>query len=181
MRVKKSAWLMGVAFFSITCSSSPTATVNIRIATNGTVNPLQQIKQQKDAGLSRGIYFEFRELKCPPVSMEDVVSTTAVALYYPDLNAQANIDGTSPVSSTYEIDTSALKPNAYYRVAMFALNVFDNNKPFQGVAECPLNLALGNRNLINICFGDTGIPLTCLGTVPALAQCPSMTPASCAP
>lgn len=169
--MKRLGFLSLTGFLFLGCGSSATATLDIAIAQSGTQDPFHTISVAREAGLSRGVYFEFRELNCPPVSIEDTKDSTTVALSYPDLIGNPSIPGTDPLQSSFTVDTSSLKATTFYRLSMFALNV-DGTKPFEGVGDCPLYLAQEGQNRVVICFGDAGINRQCAGTV-SFGQCPA--------
>ncbi len=154
------------------CGGSTSVSVRTEISGNETANPLQRIAADmvSNPPTSRGVYFQFHELSCIPKSINDVISPDTPSLSIPD-PARGEI-GSDPLKNTYTLDTSELKENSVYRVTMVALNT-DGTTPFQGIADCPLNLATAKQNRITLCFGSSNLAQVCPQTM-SFSNCPKV-------
>jgi hypothetical protein len=144
----------------------------------------KETMQQISRGMStippsyRGIYFEFRELKCPPASIRDTLDPAGTpAMIFPDTKADPTLPGVDPLQETFTIDTSVLKKNAFYQVRMVAASALPGvtTAPYEGLGDCPLYLNLAaEESRIVICFGTTGTDATkCKDTITLFDKCPS--------
>ncbi len=156
------------------CGGSPALTIDIELAASDTgsttVNPLVQINNDIQARTSAGIYFMFEQLKCPPASISDVVSGgNVVKIPDPDLGEA----GSSPLSDQFDVQTNKLLPSTFYRVTMYERYL--TGIRYQGVGDCPINLALSSLNHSTICFGLANPVPICPGLTAQWANCPGVT------
>ena len=167
--------LIAILFLSVlgifSCGSSERVPVDIDLAVNQSVNPFQTIQSGIDAGTSRGLYFQFQPLNAPPSGIEDL-QPTGVLQSFPE-QTQA---GRSPENNSFDVDTSDLDKNTYYRVSVIALDI-SGNRTHEGVADCPLLISLGSCNNVTVCFGVVGTTPLCPES-DAFTFCP-LTPADC--
>src|SRR5262245_37201469 len=115
--MKKLLLIGGIVFGFLSCGSSPTIRIDVDIAVNpGTSDDiLQTIEANRQLGISRGIYFRFTPLVCPPININQVDTTSGKPTFtQPD----ESLGGASATKSEYSIDTSQLLNNTYYRVEM---------------------------------------------------------------
>ncbi|HLG19974.1 MAG TPA: hypothetical protein VI895_09215 [Bdellovibrionota bacterium] len=173
--MKNLLWIGLLLPSCLSCGSSPTIRIDVDIAANtGTSDDLlESIEANRQLGISRGIYFRFTPLICPPIDINQTDTTSGKQTFtQPD----DSLGGVSATKSEYSIDSSQLLNNTYYRVEMLAPNL-DGSIPFGGTGDCPINLSLdAGINLTTICFGAIGtstIGPLCAGTTP-FSQCPTV-------
>ncbi len=131
-----------IAFLFWGCGGEESLRIDIDVAVNQSVNPILSVG-------TRGVYFEFAPLECPPSNIDDVDANQEV-FEDPDSSGV----GYSPIQDTYQMGTSQLLPYTYYRVRMIALDTVTSVPTHIGVIDCPFNVSLGNLNNGTICFGS---------------------------
>jgi hypothetical protein len=161
----------------LSCGNPNRAVVYIRLADGIQPTLLREISSQMNT-VYRGIYFEFRELKCPPTnSIYDYLNgESVVALTWPNIDQP----GVDPLQPEFAIDTSSLKTNAFYQVRMLAALHSGAAPPYEGRTDCPLYIGMGGENRIVICFGLAGMAArNCMDTIPQYGMCPLPSPIKC--
>lgn len=156
-------------FLGLLACGGSSVSIDVDVAVNSN-DPMTQIAVDKQNGESRGIYFQFDPLNCPPASINDV-NSSLLSLTFPDFS-QAGVEGVDPLKSEFEIDTSGLSSNVYYRMTMFALTPA-NVQTHIGISDCPLRLDLKGQNQVQICFGESSINPICAGHT-AFKDCPAL-------
>lgn len=121
-------------------------------------------------GISSGIFFVMDELKSSPVSVDDLLPG-GDTYSEPDLNSGI---GAEPLQGSFEVSTSSLHPNSFYRIKMIAKDT-NGNITFTGTGDCPVKVSLKDQNKVKICFGknDVANPPVCAGLT-AFTDCPTL-------
>ena len=158
------------SFFLFQCGKQDNISIKVDISSSqvGT-NPLRAIAEDKKKNVSRGIFFQFHTMNCPPLNINDVVNSNQPSFSFPNL--EAGEEGVDPLKDSYTIPTSDLNKNIYYRVTMIAVTK-DNRTTHQGTGDCPFHIGLEKRNRTKICFGDASLSISCPGTT-SFDSCPS--------
>ena len=171
LTLRRSASVGIAACLCLVACSDPSLRVDIDIAANQAENPLMRIA---DTPGSRGVYFVFDALTCPPSSIDAV--SNAHQFQFPE----ATTAGMNPLQDRFNVKTNDLLPNTFYRVRMVSPDLA-GNIIYEGVGDCPINISFGGENQTMVCFGvyNPASPPLCAGGS-SFSQCPSVLESSCA-
>ncbi len=148
-----SIWLAGMA-----ACSRDVVRIDIDVGTNQPPKLLASIDQQVADLQSRGVYFEFVKLKCPPNSYLNQADPR-LEIFEPSSNGGESPApaGYSATRDSYRSDgNGGLEPRTYYTVRMFSVALdAAGTITHDGYSDCPLNLSLPDGGSPTICFGST--------------------------
>ena len=149
-----------LAALSLSTCGSNTIRIDVDLPVNQTSPFVTLI-----AGPNPGIFFQFDRLVSNPGSIDDTDGSTAI--FFPDDEPPF----LEPNNESFDISAVGLDETRAYRVKMFG--TLDSTPPadFEGVGDCPLHPALGNSNIIHVCFGATSPTPLCTDTLP-FSLCP---------